>query len=99
MLAGADHYVHKSTEFEEIAAVRKRVQAGERVWLLGSRNEAPLTRMVATLEGVALTPREQEILAFKLRRYRNKEIAEALCISVETVKRHVTSIRRKRGQV
>ncbi len=42
-----------------------------------------------------LTNREQEILELFARRLRNKEIAEKLCISENTVKRHATNIFRK----
>lgn len=36
-----------------------------------------------------LTSREEEVLQLLSKGYRNKEIAELLCISVETVRRHV----------
>ncbi|MBW1636809.1 MAG: hypothetical protein JRJ68_11115, partial [Deltaproteobacteria bacterium] len=42
-----------------------------------------------------LTNREQEILKLFARRLRNNEIAEKLCISDNTVKRHATNIFRK----
>lgn len=99
ILAGADHYVHKSLELEQLAEARKRIREGERVWLPGPRPEEPPSGTVVTPEGVILTPREQEVLALKLRRYTNAEIARELHISLNTVKHHVTSIRRKRGRI
>ncbi len=42
-----------------------------------------------------LTPRETEILNFMAQGYLNKQIAEALSVSEQTIKNHVTSILRK----
>jgi DNA-binding NarL/FixJ family response regulator len=41
---------------------------------------------------LSLTPREQQIMEFLLRRFSNKEIAEILNISERTVKFHVSNI-------
>lgn len=42
-----------------------------------------------------LTPRETEILSYMAKGYLNKQIADALCISEQTIKNHITSILRK----
>lgn len=47
--------------------------------------------------GVELSPREHEVLKEVLNRRVNKEIADTLCISVRTVKFHVSSLLAKFG--
>jgi len=42
-----------------------------------------------------LTPRETEILNYMAQGYLNKQIAEVLSVSEQTVKNHITSILRK----
>jgi DNA-binding NarL/FixJ family response regulator len=42
-----------------------------------------------------LTPRETEILDYMAKGYLNKQIAEALTVSEQTIKNHITSILRK----
>jgi len=42
-----------------------------------------------------LTPREIEILRYMAQGYLNKQIADSLCISEQTIKNHITSILRK----
>ena len=49
----------------------------------------------ASLEDARLTPRELEVLAMKLYRRTNGEIADALRVSFNTVKHHVTGIYKK----
>ena len=44
-----------------------------------------------------LTDREREVLALLAQGMRNREIAEALCISEKTVEHHVSAILRKLG--
>ena len=42
-----------------------------------------------------LTPREKEVMEFVLKGYHNPKISELLCISVHTVKAHLSSIYEK----
>ena len=42
-----------------------------------------------------LTPRETEILNYMAQGYLNKQIADALNVSEQTIKNHITSILRK----
>ena len=93
--AGADHYVHKSTDYKGLVRVRRRICTGKRVWLPYKRGEELTFRLDSTLRSMTLTPREKEILVLKARRLTNLEIAKNLYISVNTVKHHVTSIRNK----
>ena len=94
LLAGADSYVHKRTTCEELLNAVRRTAVGEQVWLPGGRVRET-SYIHATLQGIQLTPREQEVLALLHRRYSNAEIAEKLHISRQTTKNHVSSILRK----
>ncbi len=55
-----------------------------------------LSREKATAEFISpLTPRETEILHYMAEGYLNKQIADVLCVTEQTIKNHVTSILRK----
>ena len=49
----------------------------------------------AAVENVGLTPRENEILDLLSKGYRNKEIAEALFVSINTIRTHIYNIYEK----
>lgn len=85
-------YLHKRSGGEELLDTIRRVAAGEKVW-----DEAGKRRSVehAAADHAHLTPRELEVLAMKLHRRTNGEIADSLHISPNTVKHHVTSIYKK----
>jgi DNA-binding NarL/FixJ family response regulator len=87
-LPRANGYLHKCSDSKELPDTIRRVAAGEKVW-------EPGAVVHGALEDAHLTPRELEVLALKLRRRTNAEIAEALHISLNTVKHHVTSIYKK----
>jgi DNA-binding NarL/FixJ family response regulator len=53
------------------------------------------TKEVGTKQTENLTEREQEILSFLSKGYRYKEIADVLCISIETVRTHIRNIYEK----
>ena len=94
-LTGANGYLHKRSDREELLHTIRRVAAGEKVWEAGERSGERGTRIHAALNDAHLTPRELEVLAMKLNRRTNAEIADALHISLNTVKHHVTSIYKK----
>lgn len=50
-----------------------------------------------TADALGITPREREILASMARNLTNQEIADALYLSLQTVKNHTSSIYRKLG--
>jgi DNA-binding NarL/FixJ family response regulator len=97
---GAAGYVSKSAPKNEIISAIKSVVAGESIW---SREE--LRRVTGALAAprngsdgeVALTKRESEVLKQLALGLTNKEIAQSLGISYETVKEHVQHILRKIG--
>ena len=94
-LTGTNGYLHKRSDSEELLDTMRRVAAGEKVWEAGERAGELGSVSYAALEYAHLTPRELEVLEMKLRRRTNAEIADALHISLNTVKHHVTSIYKK----
>ena len=94
--AEANGYLHKRSGSEELLAAIRRVAAGEKVWETRERvGERGSVSHATLLEDAHLSPRELEVLAMKLRRRTNAEIADALHISLNTVKHHVTRIYKK----
>jgi len=97
---GAAGYLLKSATRDEIIAGIRAAAAGETIW---SRDE--LRRVSGALAAprngtdvdVPLTKRESEVLKQLAFGLTNKEIAQSLGISYETVKEHVQHILRKVG--
>lgn len=96
--AGASGYLLKRSSPETILEAIKDVSQG------GAPMTSEIARKVveafnqsppADVAGEALTRREQEILEFLCRGYANKEIAESLNISFETVRWHNRQIYHK----
>lgn len=99
--AGADGYVLKdSTHAELLTAIRHVVsgkrylgpEASEKViegYLEGQKNLRKKTALDT------LTQRERETLKLIAEGYRNREIADFLCISVKTVEKHRGSLMKK----
>jgi RNA polymerase sigma factor (sigma-70 family) len=61
----------------------------------GLEREVLRTQVRSILD--ALTPREQEVTWYTARGYTNRQIAEALVVSTETVKTHVRHVLEKLG--
>jgi DNA-binding NarL/FixJ family response regulator len=97
---GAAGYISKSASRDEIIEGIRTAAAGETIW---SRDE--LRRVTGALAApranndvdVPLTKRENEVLKQLAFGLTNKEIAQSLGISYETVKEHVQHILRKIG--
>jgi DNA-binding NarL/FixJ family response regulator len=97
---GAAGYLPKSANKTEIIEAIRTAASGETIW---SRDE--LRRVTGALAAprpgnesdVPLTKRESEVLKQLAFGLTNKEIAQALGISYETVKEHVQHILRKIG--
>jgi DNA-binding NarL/FixJ family response regulator len=97
---GAAGYLSKGARRDEIIEAIHLAARGEAVW---SRDE--LRRVTGALSGpraatdvdVSLTKRESEVLKQLAFGLTNKEIAQTLGISYETVKEHVQHILRKIG--
>jgi DNA-binding NarL/FixJ family response regulator len=97
---GATGYMLKETPREQLLTTIRRASRGEECW---SRDElrkvtgALSTPRVSGDLDVPLTQRESEVLRQLAFGLTNKEIAQALNISYETVKEHVQHILRKIG--
>jgi DNA-binding NarL/FixJ family response regulator len=90
--AGAHGYLQKSASREELLGALRSVAQGRR------HLQPEIARRLNALRlGPAITPREREILALIASGRANKEIAAALDVSEDTVKRHVSHILGKLG--
>lgn len=100
-------YLRRDVAPEELAMTIRRAAAGEHpindTFLARPRVANKVLQQFQDLswgKGVEsfispLTPRETEILTYMAKGYLNKQIAEALFISEQTIKNHITSILRK----
>jgi len=97
---GASGYVLKGEKREKIVEAVQAAAKGESVWtreeLRRVTGALATPRLKADVE-VPLTQRESEVLRQLALGLTNKEIAQALSISYETVKEHVQHILRKVG--
>jgi DNA-binding NarL/FixJ family response regulator len=97
---GAAGYLLKDVERERLVDVLQRAATGENVWtreeLRRVTGALATPRPGADIE-VPLTNRETEVLRQLALGLTNKEIAQALDISYETVKEHVQHVLRKIG--
>jgi len=99
--AGADGYLLKDSTHAELLMAVKHVLSGKRYISPGISDKV----LDGYLDGrrtlktrtswETLTQREREILKLIAEGYRNKEIAEELCISVKTVEKHRSNLMEK----
>lgn len=99
--AGANGYVLKDASHAELALCIKHVLKGKRYlspevsdkvingYLVGKKTIKPCSSWDS------LTQREREILKLIAESYKNKEIADYLCISVKTVEKHRANLMSK----
>jgi len=97
---GAAGYLLKGCSKDELIDAIRKVAAGDSAWtrdeLRRVTGALATPRLAADVE-VPLTQRESEVLRQLAYGLTNKEIAQALHISYETVKEHVQHILRKIG--
>ena len=88
--AGALGFLQKTASRDDLIAALRRVAAGK-------RSLAPeiATRLAGLKLGPAITLREREILSLVAKGRANKEIAAALGIAEDTVKRHISNVLQK----
>lgn len=97
---GAAGYLVKSASQEELISAIRQAASGETLW--NRENLRRVTGAIANSRShseleVPLTKRESEVLKQLALGLSNKEIAQALSISYETVKEHVQHVLRKLG--
>ena len=97
---GASGYMLKDIDRDRLLDLVRRAAAGESVWrreeLRRISGALATPRVKADVE-IPLTHREHEVLLQLAAGLTNKEIAQALHVSCETVKEHVQRILRKIG--
>lgn len=99
--AGAEGYLLKDSTHSELMIAIKNILSGKRYIspgisdkvLEGYLEERKTLKVRTSWE--TLTHREREILKLIAEGYRNKEIAEDLCISVKTVEKHRANLMEK----
>ena len=97
---GAAGYLLKGADGQDIVAAIRKAATGQAIWTreeLRRVTGALATPRTASEVEVPLTQRESEVLRQLALGLTNKEIAQALSISYETVKEHVQHILRKIG--
>jgi two-component system response regulator NreC len=99
--AGADGYVLKDATKNELMSAIATVLKGKRYLspevsgkVIDGYLEGKRSIKVKSVWDV-ITPREREILKLVAEGYKNKEIADYLCISVKTVDKHRTNLMKK----
>lgn len=100
---GAQGYCIKNTSTEELLEAVKRIMAGQ-TFISPSVADGMLElcqeRCDSSRESNdwnVVTKREREVLKLLAEAYKNKEIAEILCISIKTVEKHRSNIMNKLG--
>jgi len=99
--AGADGYILKDATSEELEMAINKVLEGYRYlspsiadWVIEGFLEGKRTQDPSS-PWESLTQREREVLKLVAEGYKNKEIADYLCISPKTVERHRANLMRK----
>jgi DNA-binding NarL/FixJ family response regulator len=99
--AGADGYILKDTTHAELVSAIRHVLSGKRYLSPGVSEKViegylEEKRIVKTRTAWdTLTKREREILKLIAEGYKNKEIADYLCVSLKTVEKHRTNLMKK----
>ena len=96
--AGASGYIPKRAAPDDLVSAIRVVSQGN-VFLHATLAKFLMRDLLGREKNVPiaeeLTPREQEVLTYIAEGYTNREIAEALIISIKTVDRHRENIMRK----
>ena len=99
--AGADGYALKDATHAELLTAIRSVLAGKR-YLSPGVSEKVIEGYLAGKKAQttrspwdSITPREREVLKLIAEGYKNKKIADILCISVKTVEKHRANIMEK----
>lgn len=90
--AGCESFWYKEHGDVDILEVCRRTMKGESVW----PEEAPVLKIGQALSS-EFTDRELDVIRAMAQGLRYEEIAESLCMSVNTVKYHVRNILQKTG--
>jgi DNA-binding NarL/FixJ family response regulator len=97
---GASGWLLKGCTREELIAILRAAVAGDSIWRQDELRRVSSALRTPRLDGdleVSLSEREGDVLRQMAQGLTNKQIADALHISYETVKEHVQNILRKIG--
>jgi NarL family two-component system response regulator LiaR len=94
---GAAGYVHKSVAVEELLDALERVRSGERVVQLNGRSTASLGTVDWPGRAEGLSDRESEVLTLICQGLSNQQVAQALYLSINSVKTYIRMLYRKIG--
>ena len=89
---GVDSFWYKEAQAAPMLEVMDRTTAGERVW-----PDSPPVTPLGLARSTEFTERELEVLRLLAEGLTDREIAEALCVSVTTVRYHVGNLMGKTG--
>lgn len=95
-LSGADSFVNKAEDPQQLVEAIRATLAGRRVWRVSAESERA-EGLDARADAAGLTAREREVLGLMLKRFTNARIAEELVLGMPTVKTHVRNILGKLG--
>jgi DNA-binding NarL/FixJ family response regulator len=103
--AGASGYILKDADYTEFLRIIRAISRGKRVhspFMPDGFAQNVVSALQEAGSGTSsrlmlLTEREQEILAYAASGRGNKDIADQLCVSVDTVKTHLHHIYQKLG--
>lgn len=90
-LSGADSFVNKASDPDELVEAIRATLAGRRIWRVSAESERT-EGLDARADAAGLTAREREVLGLMLKRFTNARIAEELVLGLPTVKTHVRNI-------
>ncbi|HEX5090455.1 MAG TPA: response regulator transcription factor [Nocardioides sp.] len=95
--AGADGYISKGLDADELVEALERIHAGERLVPSGGGSVTPKTDAAYPGKDQGLTVRESEIIALITQGLSNREIAERSYLSINSVKTYIRTAYRKMG--
>ncbi len=90
--AGVDSFWYKEVQDAPMLEVMDRTMAGETIW----PDKAP-TVPLGLCDSSELTNRELDVLGYLAMGYGNQEIADALNVSVNTIRFHLSNLQSKTG--
>lgn len=90
--AGVDSFWYKEVQDAPMLEVMDRTMAGEHIW-----PDRPPTVPLGLCDSSELTDRELAVLRLLAMGYSNQEIAEELCVSINTARYHMGNLLSKTG--
>lgn len=98
--AGADGYVLKAADYDELIMAIRTVLKGKTYLCPDISDTVVMGYLKSGFENTTgktdfLTKREREVMKLVAEGYKNREIADMLCVSIKTVEKHRENIKHK----